>query len=160
MPDLKVLIGGRNYNISCSSGEESAATESANLLDQEAELIQSQLGRLPEDKMLLLSGLLLGDKIRALKNERSALEETLKVTQSKLNELTYRVDKENDETRIEKNEIHFDAVTKDDKGQVEFLKNISDLLDELILELEKPFVKSNKQSKYTEIDENAQDSFI
>ena len=93
MPDLKVLIGGRNYSISCNPGEEIAATESASLLDQEAQLIQDQLGRLPEDKMLLLSGLLLGDKIRALKHERSALEETLRVTQSKFNDLSSKITK-------------------------------------------------------------------
>ena len=72
MPDLKVLIGGRHYNISCNPGEENAAKESARLLDQEADLIQNQLGRLSEDKMLLLSGLLLGDKIRALKHEKKS----------------------------------------------------------------------------------------
>ena len=55
MPDLKVIIGGRNFNIACNNGEESAAQESANLLNEEAELLNGQLGRLPEDKMLLLS---------------------------------------------------------------------------------------------------------
>ena len=88
MPDLKVAIGDRSYTISCNPGEESAAIESADFLSQEAELLQGQLGRLPEDKMLLLSGLLLGDKIRALKHEKSALEETLRLTQSKLNNLS------------------------------------------------------------------------
>ena len=94
MPDLKVLIGGRNFNISCNPGEENAAQESANLLNHEAELLHAQLGRLPEDKMLLLSGLLLGDKIRALKHEQSALEEALSDTQSKVNELKSKSDAE------------------------------------------------------------------
>ena len=41
MPDLKVLIGGKNYQVSCNPGEEGAVNESASLLDQEAELIQN-----------------------------------------------------------------------------------------------------------------------
>ena len=160
MPDLKVLIGGRNYNISCSSGEENAATESANLLDQEAELIQGQLGRLPEDKMLLLSGLLLGDKIRALKHERSALEETLRVTQSKFNELSSRVDGETKSVATDSTEAYANEITKDEGNQVALLQSISDLLDGIILEFEKPNSDKNKQVNSTEVNKNTQESFL
>ncbi len=75
MPDLKVTIGGRNFKVACDPGEELDVQESAKLLDFEAELIQSKLGRLPEDKMLLLSALLLGDKFRTINSKLTALKE-------------------------------------------------------------------------------------
>ncbi|MEE2774827.1 MAG: cell division protein ZapA [Pseudomonadota bacterium] len=76
MPDLKVTIGGRNFSVACDPGEEGDVQESAKLLDYEAELIQSKLGRLPEDKMLLLSALLLGDKFRSLNSKFKGSETT------------------------------------------------------------------------------------
>ena len=159
MPDLKVLIGGRNFNISCNPGEENAAQESANLLNHEAELLHAQLGRLPEDKMLLLSGLLLGDKIRALKHEQSALEEALTDTQSKVNELKSRSDSE-------KTEFDNGLSEKADKGSItvpeekvlEELQDISHSLDRLINNILNLKTEEEKISKLPPDD--AQDSFL
>jgi cell division protein ZapA len=133
MPDLKVVIGGRNFNISCNPGEESAAQESANFLDQEAELLQAQLGRLPEDKMLLMSGLLLGDKIRVLKHEQIALEETLRVTQAKLNELRSKYDSDSI-LSAETSQKLVDNSLRDsiEEEALTAIQNISDMLDDLI----------------------------
>ena len=158
MPDLKVIIGGRNYNVSCNPGEEEAAQESAQLLDQQAELIQDQLGRLAEDKMLLLSGLLLGDKIRALKLERNALEETLRLTQSKLNELTSKsVDSVTSSSETQSAD---DKTSKEKNSNIILLKNISDLLDGVIQHLHKPNFNDKSQSSQKEIEESTQKSFL
>jgi cell division protein ZapA len=159
MPDLKVLIGGRNFNISCNPGEENAAQESANLLNHEAELLHAQLGRLPEDKMLLLSGLLLGDKIRALKHEQSALEEALSATQSKVNELTSKSD-------TEKTEFDNGLTEKANKGLMtvpeekvlEELQDISDSLDKLIRNILNLKTEGEKISILPA--EDPQDSFL
>ena len=161
MPDLKVLIGGRNYHISCNPGEENAAVESANLLNQEAELVQEQLGRLTEEKLLLLSGLLLGDKIRALKHERNALEETLRVTQSKFNELSAKVE---DPAKTITSDLGIEHSEKglrsDDKNQSLYLQNISDLLDGVIRELEKPDTTKSQQKDSSFESGSIQDSFL
>jgi cell division protein ZapA len=159
MPDLKVLIGGRNFNISCNPGEENAAQESANLLNHEAELLHAQLGRLPEDKMLLLSGLLLGDKIRALKHEQSALEEALSDTQSKVNELKSKSD-------VEKTEFDNGLIEKANKGSMTVpeekvlveLQDISDSLDKLIKNVLNLKTEEEKISKLPLDD--PQDSFL
>ena len=160
MPDLKIVVGGRNYNISCNPGEEIAATESASLLDQEAQLIQDQLGRLPEEKMLLLSGLLLGDKIRALKHERSALEETLRVTQSKFNDMSTKVYKNESHSSIGSNPKYKDFDTKEKKDEALSLQLISDLLDSVILDLEKLSSSKAKQKIPAEDDSHGQKSFL
>ncbi len=160
MPDLKVLIGGRNYNISCNPGEESAATESASLLNQEAELIQSQLGRLPEDKMLLLSGLLLGDKIRALKHERNALEETLQLTQSKLNEFGAELDRHAPQVPVKEPKINSIISEQQNQGQVLILQNISDALEKLIADLEDVNLKQPRKELEPDNISNIQDTLL
>jgi cell division protein ZapA len=161
MPDLKVLIGGRSFNITCNAGEEGAAQDSAKLLDQEAELLQGQLGRLPEDKMLLLSGLLLGDKIRAIKHEQVALEETLRVTQTKLNELF----SQSDQTLGEGSE----SFLKDDGrnsigGSKETalleMQNISDMLDELIRKINTYSSENISENNNLRSDDSTQESFL
>ena len=160
MPDLKVLIGGRNYNISCNPGEEIAASESASLLDKEAQLIQDQLGRLPEEKMLLLSGLLLGDKIRSLKEENSALEETLRVTQSELNDISSSVNKTeiiNASSSITKEE---DLINNNKTDQMISLQGISDLLDTVIQDLEGLSSNETRQKESNPEDHNGQKSFL
>jgi len=159
MPDLKGLIRSRNFNISCNPGEESAAQESANLLNHEAELLHAQLGRLPEDKMLLLSGLLLGDKIRALKHEQSALEEALSDTQSKVNELKLKSDPE-------KTDFDNGLTEKTDKGSMTVpeekvlgdLQDISDLLDKLIKNILNLKTEEEKISKL--VLDDPQESFL
>tara|TARA_A100001011_G_C14294835_1_gene837992 strand:+ start:2050 stop:2535 length:486 start_codon:yes stop_codon:yes gene_type:complete len=140
MPDLKVLIGGKNYQVSCNPGEEGAVNESASLLDQEAELIQTQLGRLSEEKMLLLSGLLLGDKIRALKHEKTALEENLRATQSKLNALNSKVDNSLVKREPESHNEKFKSLNSNSEtSKLLSLQSISDLLDTIIQDFEPPF---------------------
>ena len=160
MPDLKVLIGGRNYNISCNPGEEIAASESASLLDQEAQLIQDQLGRLPEEKMLLLSGLLLGDKIRSLKDEKSALEETLRETQSKLNDTSSSVN--NTETSSASGSItnEEDLINNNQTDQIISLQGISDLLDTVIRDLERLSSCEKREKEQNLEDHNEQKSFL
>ena len=160
MPDLKVLIGGRNYTISCNPGEEIAATESASLLDLEAQLIQDQLGRLPEDKMLLLSGLLLGDKIRALKHDRSALEETLRATQSKFNDLSSKINKNEINNSTSSNTQDEDLINNNKKDHILSLQVISDLLDTVIRDLEKVRINKDIDERFNDEDSSAQKSFL
>ena len=119
MPDIKVFIGGRSFKISCGPGEESDATESAKLLDNEAEQIQEQLGRLPEDKMLLLSGLLLADKLRSLKFEKSKVERRLIEKTEKLESFLDSDSVENKEHKVEHIEI-------------EALRRVSAMLDPVV----------------------------
>jgi cell division protein ZapA len=161
MPDLKVLIGGRNFNISCNPGEENAAKESADLLNQEAELLHSQLGRLPEDKMLLLSGLLLGDKIRALKHEQNALKETLSESQAKINELhsKSKVVVDGSSKSISQPNISTLVDTYKDKAVAE-LQDISDMLDKIISKIDISYSKEHSEKTHNPPDDEAQDSFL
>ena len=69
MPDLEVMIGGRTFQVSCQVGEEHFLRAAAKMLDTEAQPLVTQLGRLPEARMLLMAGLMLADRTAALEDE-------------------------------------------------------------------------------------------
>jgi cell division protein ZapA len=161
MPDLKVLIGGRDFNISCNSGEEDAVKESANLLSQEAELVNGQLGRLPEDKMLLLSGLLLGDKIRALKNEKNVLEAKLRALQSKLTEAhskPYDASEVHEKVPLALSDENLAHKTV--RKELEALQNVSELLDDFMKNVNIQYHKSEPDIETFPSQDSDQKSFL
>ena len=81
MPEVKVTIGGRDFDVACQQGEEHFLRAAASMLDAEAAPLIAAMGRLPEAKMLLMAGLMLADrtaagedKIRQLKARLAELE--------------------------------------------------------------------------------------
>jgi cell division protein ZapA len=80
MPQVEVEIGGRSFEVACQPGEEAFLRAAASLLDAEARALSSQIGRMPETRMLLMAGLMLADKTAALEErlrEAEALAEEL-----------------------------------------------------------------------------------
>ena len=63
MTELEISIGGRIFLVACDNEEQEKVKEAAALINEEADSIQSQLGRLPEAKMLLLSSLMIADRL-------------------------------------------------------------------------------------------------
>jgi cell division protein ZapA len=74
MPELNVKIGGRNFTVACQEGEEHFLQAAAAMLDREAQPLVAQLGRLPEAKLLLMSGLLLADRTASVEDENRTLK--------------------------------------------------------------------------------------
>lgn len=81
MPDVMISIGGREFSVSCQEGEEHYLQSAAGMLDTEASALTSQIGQLPETRMLLMAGLMLADKtagledrLKAIQTEKSGLE--------------------------------------------------------------------------------------
>ena len=54
MSEVKLVIGGRNFTVTCNTGEEADVSESAKLINIEAEEIQAQLGRVGRSRSLRL----------------------------------------------------------------------------------------------------------
>ncbi|MFN3723088.1 MAG: cell division protein ZapA [Paracoccaceae bacterium] len=77
MPDVTVSIGGRDFQVACQGGEEHFLRAAAALLNAEAEPLVQQMGRLPEARMLLMSGLMLADKTAALEDENRQMKDKL-----------------------------------------------------------------------------------
>lgn len=72
MPEVTIVIGGRNFEVACREGEEHFLASAAAMLDEEARTLQDSIGRVPESKMLLMAGLMLADKTAALEEQVSA----------------------------------------------------------------------------------------
>ena len=75
MADVRISIGGRDFEVSCQPGEEHFLRSAARLLDNEATVLIGQIGRLPEARMLLMAGLMLADKTAGLEDQLRAMEE-------------------------------------------------------------------------------------
>jgi len=77
MPEEKIVIGGREFEVACQPGEEHFLQAAARMLDAEARTLLSQIGRVPEARMLLMSGLMLADKAAALEDRAQRAEDDL-----------------------------------------------------------------------------------
>ena len=86
MPEVAINIGNKKFTVTCQPGEESALEEAASLLNDEAAFLVSEIGQLSEQKLLLMSGLMLADKMATqsekLAKSEIALEEALKKAQT------------------------------------------------------------------------------
>ena len=75
MTELEILIGGRIFSVACDNEEQEKVKEAAALINEEADSIQAQLGRLPEAKMLLLSSLMIADRLVDVESDSKVLLE-------------------------------------------------------------------------------------
>ena len=87
MPEVNIDIGGRSFEVACQDGEEHFLQSAANLLDAEAQVINSQIGRMPESRMLLMSGLMLADKTAGLEEQLRQLTDKLAKQEALIEEL-------------------------------------------------------------------------
>ena len=69
MPEVTVTIGGREFSVACQEGEEHYLQSAAKMLDDEAQVLSNQIGRIPEPRMLLMAGLMLADKTAGLEDQ-------------------------------------------------------------------------------------------
>lgn len=85
MPQVDIHIGGRSFEVACQEGEEHFLHSAAAMLDAEAAHLSSQIGRMPEARMLLMAGLMLADKT-------AGLEEKVKESETQMAELRAKID--------------------------------------------------------------------
>lgn len=84
MPEVTVSIGGRDFSVACQDGEESYLLAAAKMLDDEAQVLADQAGRLPEARMLLMAGLLLADKTASVEDRIREVEGSLAEREAEL----------------------------------------------------------------------------
>ncbi len=87
MPEVTIEIGGRGFQVSCQEGEESYLYSAAKMLDEEAQVLADQIGRLPEARMLLMAGLMLADKTASVEDRNRDLETRLAEKEAELDQL-------------------------------------------------------------------------
>lgn len=77
MPQVEIRIGGRTFEVACQEGEEHFLQTAAAMLDVEASSLSSQIGRMPESRMLLMAGLMLADRTAGLEDRLREVEAQL-----------------------------------------------------------------------------------
>ena len=87
MPEVTIQIGGRSFAVACQEGEESYLQSAAAMLDEEAQVLSDQIGRMPEARMLLMAGLMLADKTAAVEDRIKEVEAVLAERESELSAL-------------------------------------------------------------------------
>lgn len=90
MPEVEIRIGGRAFEVSCQAGEEHYLHAAAAMLDAEANVLAAQIGRLPEARMLLMSGLMLADKTAGLEDKLAQATARLTALEAELAALKSR----------------------------------------------------------------------
>jgi len=80
MAELEITIAGRSFMVACQEGEEHFLQTAAAMLDTEAQPLVTQMGRLPEARMLLMAGLMLADRT-------ASVEDQLRVLKARVEEL-------------------------------------------------------------------------
>ena len=135
MTELEISIGGRIFSVACDNEEQEKVREAAALINEEADSIQSQLGRLPESKMLLLSALMIADRLVDVETE-------LKVFKEKSEDLS---DLKNKNQELEQ---HRNALQND-------YKKLESLVEKMLAKLEIVSNFSDKKSDIFLADENS-----
>ena len=135
MTELEISIGGRIFSVACDNEEQEKVKEAAALINEEADTIQSQLGRLPESKMLLLSALMIADRLVDVETES-------KVFKEKSENL---VDLKNKNQELER---HRNALQSD-------YKKLESLVEKMLAKLEIVSNFSDKKSDIFLADENS-----
>ena len=106
MTELEISIGGRIFLVACNNEEREKVKEAAALINEEADSIQSQLGRLPESKMLLLSALMIADRLVDVEAEsrvyKNRLEDLLVLKNKNIELENQRDALQNDYQKLEK----------------------------------------------------------
>ncbi len=135
MTELEISIGGRIFSVACDNEEQEKVKEAAALINEEADSIQSQLGRLPESKMLLLSALMIADRLVDVEAESKEFKEK----SENLSDL---------KNKNQKLEQHRNALQSD-------CQKLESLVEKMLDKLETLSNFSNKKSDMILTDENA-----
>jgi len=73
--------------VACQEGEEHYLQSAAKMLDEEAKVLTSQVGRIPEQRMLLMAGLMLADKTAGVQDKLREMEGKMAEKEAELAQL-------------------------------------------------------------------------
>ena len=130
MTELEISIGGRIFSVACDNEEQEKVKEAAALINEEADSIQSQLGRLPESKMLLLSALMIADRLVDVETESKVFKEKsedLSDLKNKNQEL------EQDRSALQSDYQKLESLVEKMLAKLEIVSNFSDKKSDVFL---------------------------
>ena len=130
MTELEISIGGRIFSVACDNEEQDKVKEAASLINEEADAIQSQLGRLPESKMLLLSALMVADRLVDMESESKVFKEK---SEDLLDLKNKNKELENQRSSIENDYQKLENLVERILGNLEMVSNISEKKTDTLL---------------------------
>ncbi|PYE81244.1 cell division protein ZapA [Pseudoroseicyclus aestuarii] len=92
MPQVEITIGGRSFEVACQEGEEPFLQAAAQVLDQEASALSAHVGRMPESKMLLMTGLMLADRMAGTDDRLKEAEQRAQAAEAGLGQAQAQID--------------------------------------------------------------------
>ncbi|MCL1628172.1 MULTISPECIES: cell division protein ZapA [Roseinatronobacter] len=90
MPEQTITIGHKDFAVACQPGEEKFLLAAAEMLDAEARTLLNQIGRVPAEKMLLMSGLMLADKTASVEDKLKEAEAQIESMREEISRLHAR----------------------------------------------------------------------
>ena len=84
MSEVEISVGGRRYTIACNPGEEKDVLLASEKLDQEAEHIVKNIGKVADVKLLLMAGLMIAGRLKTVEKELSIKSEEISELQNSL----------------------------------------------------------------------------
>ena len=90
MPEVTIEIGGRSFKVACQDGQEAFLRSAAQMMDSEAQALSSSIGRMPESQMLLMTGLMLADRVAGGEERQRLAEEKLRAREVRIADLENR----------------------------------------------------------------------
>jgi cell division protein ZapA len=94
MPEQSITIGHKEFTVACQAGEEPYLIAAAEMLDAEARTLLNQIGRVPAERMLLMSGLMLADKTAEAEDRAKAAQAEIESLREEIARLRARPDPE------------------------------------------------------------------
>jgi len=82
MPEVSVDIAGRNYRLGCGEGEQEHLSGLAAMLDREARGLQRQFGQMSEGRLMLMTALVIADRMGDVEAKVAETERRLAVMEA------------------------------------------------------------------------------
>lgn len=77
MPEVTVDIAGRSYRLGCGAGEEEHLTSLGAMLDTDARGLLRQFGQMSEGRLLLMTALMVSDRLAEAEDRTYQIEQRL-----------------------------------------------------------------------------------
>ena len=141
MTELEISIGGRIFSVACETEEQEKVIKAAALRKEESDSIQTKLGRLPEAKMLLLSALMIADRLVDVESDSKILQER--------SEAFSNIKNKNEELERQKNALQNDyqkleKFVEKMLGKLEMISDLSTKKSTALLDDENSIKKSTR----------------
>ena len=136
MAEVNVKVGERTYTVECDPGEEVEVQDAASELNAESQKILGSIGKVPEVKLLLMAGLMLGGRLRISEENQEKQITQIKSLENQVNELREKSNLIENEAKSIKEVYHQEKTSEykePEKGYATVLQSILTKLEDLLL---------------------------